>query len=114
MDEYSLWLQTNVSSARQDQVRAFADDLGDLLALNQADLEASPTLGAYSPKPGARAVCHASNLRAIQILLSQKLTEFLKQTLSKRAVSRSHSRKNNGRVLSLAPNERFQRAPGPR
>ena len=33
MDEYSLWLRTNVSSARQDQVRAFADDLGDLLAL---------------------------------------------------------------------------------
>ena len=29
MDEYSLWLQTNVSSARQDHVRAFADDLGD-------------------------------------------------------------------------------------
>ena len=27
MDEYSLWLHTNVSSARQDQVRAFADDL---------------------------------------------------------------------------------------
>ena len=36
MDEYSLWLQTNVSSARQDQVRAFADDLGDLLAIKHA------------------------------------------------------------------------------
>jgi hypothetical protein len=48
MDEYSLWLQTNVSSARQDQVRAFADDLGDLLALKQADVEASPTLGLAS------------------------------------------------------------------
>ena len=45
MDEYSLWLQTNVSSARQDNVRAFADDLGDLLAMQQADIEASPTLG---------------------------------------------------------------------
>ena len=54
MDEYSLWLQTNVSSARQDQVRAFADDLGDLLALKQADLEASPTLGLASWPEAAR------------------------------------------------------------
>ena len=36
MDEYSLWLQTNVSSARQDQVRAFADDLADLLCYHDA------------------------------------------------------------------------------
>ena len=54
MDEYSLWLQTNVSSARQDHVRAFADDLGDLLALKQADLEASPTLGLASWPESAR------------------------------------------------------------
>ena len=37
MDEYSLWLQTNVSSARQDHVRAFADDLGDLLAMQHRE-----------------------------------------------------------------------------
>ena len=54
MDEYSLWLQTNVSSARQDRVRAFADDLGDLLALTQADVEASPTLGLASWPEAAR------------------------------------------------------------
>ena len=54
MDEYSLWLQTNVSSARQDHVRAFADDLGDLLALKQADLEASPALDLASWPEAAR------------------------------------------------------------
>ena len=54
MDEYSLWLQTNVSSARQDHVRAFADDLGDLLALKQTDLEASPALDLESWPEAAR------------------------------------------------------------
>ena len=54
MDEYSLWLQTNVSSARQDHVRAFADDLGDLLAMQQADVEASPTLGLATWPESAR------------------------------------------------------------
>ena len=54
MDEYSLWLRTNVSSARQDQVRAFADDLGDLLALRQADIEASPALDLASWPEAAR------------------------------------------------------------
>ena len=54
MDEYSLWLQTNVSSARQDHVRAFADDLGDLLALKQADIEESPALDLASWPAAAR------------------------------------------------------------
>ena len=54
MDEYSRWLDANVSNARQDQVRAFADDLGDLVALTQADVEASPTLGLASWPEAAR------------------------------------------------------------
>ena len=54
MDEYSRWLHTNVSSARQDHVRAFADDLGDLLALKQADVEESPALDLASWPAAAR------------------------------------------------------------
>ena len=44
--DLDAWLTASVPlRAFRDKVRAFADDLGDLLALNQADLEASPTLG---------------------------------------------------------------------
>ena len=54
MDEYSLWLQTNVSSARQDHVRAFADDLGDLPHIIRLDCGEGKGAAAIAPPPAGR------------------------------------------------------------
>ena len=57
LDKMNLddWLDANVGSkAYQDRVRAFTDDLGDLLALKQADLEESPALDLASWPAAAR------------------------------------------------------------
>ena len=63
--------------------------------------------------PARGAICHAS-IEQYKFCSHKKTTEFLKRTLSHAGSFQEAARPKNGRVFSLAPNERFQRAPGPR